>query len=611
MRNRLLSLSLILFAAFLIIGCQKDTLFDDHIIGNPKMEVRTDNIITSGGGNNCEETYDDPTILGPQRLNPYTVENFTIAYNFLHDPDITSLPITHYYLKFTPETWEQASELANSGLDLFEFPLDREIIHMGDFYLESGYSPDDILPLYTVVKVTDSIPDVPHTNLSNLYLGSSDEALVRRALYQKGYNPDDIGFGLDAPIDEGGGGGGGGTLTTGSCDCLVYSDIRRPGGCIQVWDTENEQFEEVRRVKVVFKDNFFDIHSTYTDDNGCFKINHRYFGKANMWVHFASESRVQVRGARSGVTIVYEWLLTLRHHAESLSGPIYNNIQVRYLMWENHGSGAHMYWGACTVGNALHEFYDYSNVEGINSPPSHLDILIGQRSSIGYALLSGQGAVTTAIELGLIGAGYFTFPILPIIGAIAIGAIDLILPDIFVGIDFRNSDQLKQIAYHEIAHSSHYTQVGPGFWENLVWAEIWANGHGNSSSTNASLIALCESWAEHIGIDFAGQSYPVNNSDPIWASWITRSERVKNESLNHIPIGLYHDLIDDNVDVSNSCDYNGNCGPINDHASGFSNQQLFDFLTADIESPAAFINEILIGLPSVQQSQINNLFSSY
>ena len=235
------SLSLCLLIVLLFLGCQKDTLDNSLKIENSKIEARTD-----------EEIYDDPTILGPQRLNPYTVENFTIAYNSLYDPDIASLPTTHYYLKFTPETWEQARVLINSGLDLFEFPLDREVIHMGDFYLEEGYSADDILPLYTVVKVNDHIPEVPYTNLSNLHLGSSDEPLVRRALQLKGYNPDDIGYIIEPPYgDDGGGGGGGGSeLIEGICGCQVFYDMRRPSGCIKVWDTEEEDYKPVRRVKV-------------------------------------------------------------------------------------------------------------------------------------------------------------------------------------------------------------------------------------------------------------------------------------------------------------------------------------------------------------------------
>ena len=309
---------------------------------------------------------------------------------------------------------------------------------------------------------------------------------------------------------------------------------------------------------------------------------------------------------------MYEWAQTLRDHARSLNGPVYNNIQIRYEMWQTNGSGTHMYWGACTVGNAVHEFYDYSSTEGINNPPSHLDILIGQNSEIGYALLSGFDAVSTAIEMGLIGVGYFTNPIVPIIGIIALGILDWILPDIFVGIDFRNSDQLKHNAYHEIAHSSHYTQVGPAFWNDLVWAEILAGGHGNQSSNSAPLIALCESWAEHIGLDYAIRSYPIFNSEPLWGSWISRAELIKNERLNHIPIGFYYDLIDNHVDVFNACDHGiVNCGPIDDHVDGYNNQQLFELLTGNIRSPAEFRDELLIGLPPAQQTFINNLFNGY
>lgn len=73
------------------------------------------------------------------------------------------------------------------------------------------------------------------------------------------------------------------------------------------------------------------------------------------------------------------------------------------------------------------------------------------------------------------------------------------------GVNFPNSDQLKSLAYHEIAHASHYSQVGSGYWVQLVIAELGASAvdvnqpHGNANSPGAGIMAICESWAEYIG----------------------------------------------------------------------------------------------------------------
>lgn len=342
------SLPFVGLALLVIMGCQKESLDQDpnESILNPILTREDQHSFITGMGVD-EDTSTNITTLGPARVNPYTVENFTAAYNELYNPDILSLPITHYYIKFTPTTHEQLDLLAKSDLNIVEFPLDREIINLGDFYVEPGTTRGQILPLYAVVKTTQVIPQVPYNTLSNLHLGSTDETLIRRSLQRKGYDPDVIGYIIE-PEDDGigsGGGSGGNQLTTNSCGCQVYSDIRRAGGCIDVKDVEKIDFLPVRRVKVVVKDNFFDFHSTYTDDSGCWKINKRFFGNAYIWIHFASDSRVQIRGARANFANILEWVLTLRDGLGAIAGPFFNNIDVKYDIWQNQGSSAHLYWG--------------------------------------------------------------------------------------------------------------------------------------------------------------------------------------------------------------------------------------------------------------------------
>ena len=179
---------------------------------------------------------------------------------------------------------------------------------------------------------------------------------------------------------------------------------------------------------------------------------------------------------------------------------------------------------------------------------------------------------------------------------------------------YMDSDRLKRLAYHEIAHAGHYRQVGGReYWDQLVQAEVLAGGHGNENSKDAGRIALCESWAEHIGMSYAHRRYGADNSwTRTYDKWL---EETWNETQHHIPVGLYHDLSDNLNDTISACnmDFSG-CVLIDDQVSGFTNQQMFSCLTSDIVSPIDFINRLIanhLANTTNTEVQVMDLFNQY
>ncbi len=119
-----------------------------------------------------------------------------------------------------------------------------------------------------------------------------------------------------------------------------------------------------------------------------------------------------------------------------------------------------------------------------------------------------------------------------------------------------------------------------------------------SNNTYGS-IALCESWAEHIGRTFTDKTYGLNNTIGIagissYEEWL---EKQRNESDNHhIPIGYYHDLIDgvDLTEVANDfSDLSDSDEIIVDGISGITNQQMFSLLNPNITSIIDFNNALI------------------
>ncbi|MDQ3143167.1 MAG: hypothetical protein M3Q56_13070 [Bacteroidota bacterium] len=628
------SVFLTMLSILLFHSCKKEELTDQK---SSVFTLEGDYpAIVSGNGLYDEDTVFAPTILGNVRTNPYTVQVMTQAWNSLYPSNqVSSLTPTHLYVKFTPATVEDAKLLEQTGEMFYDFPLENEMIQLGDYYPQSGR---DIPEMWAVVCPGFQSPIAAYQVLAQLVIPPYESILTKTAFDLTGNiwstaddpistpelnncTPGSVDYpnclnALNKRYGDGQSGdgdpcyqvnGGGDYLTTNSCGCAVFSDNRKPGGCVKVKDVEKNKFEGVRQVKIIMKDTWFSEDETWTDDLGCWKIDERYHGNAWMWIKFAN-GRCQIRGARSGFNSIYDWIWPVKDYVGRIRrGPPYNNIEVKYDLWSNRGSAAQIHWGAATVNNALHEHHDYSTIEGINVPP-WIDIFIGRNHRYGYAIMNSYLGNSNVIA-NLASGSIFGMPFLG-----APGGLGALFPDVYLGIDYQSSDRQKLLAYHEYTHSSHFTQAGPYFWEILISAEAGANGHGNSGSTHAGVIAIAESWAEHIGLSFTHNTYGLQNTAYWDGSWAGTRERVRNEETNHIPIGLYNDFID-GLNEEWSCNYHsGGCGTVIDWVQGFNNGQMFSLLTSSSTSPSIFKDRFIQTFANGNQTlinQINTLFNSY
>ncbi len=654
-------LLLVFVSLISLIGCQKDDLMTSIKI----IEGESTNI--SNQRNTVTNAYYDDnnnpqlTILGSQRQNPYEVDLLEHAYAQVYGNSVNLGP-SHYYIRFETQTIDELMTLTDSDINLYDFPLDYEVIEMGDYYEDPNIGEDEIPYYYGVVKRLSDIPnDVTYTKLADINLNyNSNETLMRRAFELTGNDYDEY-LGNDSSSgsyrtsgnnnstndrkiptkspqngetgkfpdtgpedddDNGGYGGGANSFyTINDCGCQVYSNPRKPGGCVNVDDTQLG-FQGVRQVKVILKDTWFTEDETWTDDDGCWKINKLYRKNAWMWVKFKN-NKAKYRFARSGVKASWEWAFTVKDYVGRWKSDPYNNIEVNYGMWSTNGTQAHRYWSAATVNNALHEFHDNAQQDGIATPPNKLDVYLGRSGQGGFALmgnyirgniLENPFPLASAIIDGWIDIDFlddiavlrFRRPINEILRA---------FPDVHIDTEFAASDRLKRLAYHEFAHASHFVNVGQGYWLDVVEAETETGGHGDQFSDDADLIAVVESWAEYIGMSYAHRRY-LGNSAFRPSSWEERLDRTWNENPNHIPIGLHHDLVDD-VEPLRSCDQDviTNCtNIIADNVTGFTNAQMFSVLDENTRTIDTYqqnlINNHLGNTPN-NQNQVNALFNSY
>jgi hypothetical protein len=191
------------------------------------------------------------------------------------------------------------------------------------------------------------------------------------------------------------------------------------------------------------------------------------------------------------------------------------------------------------------------------------------------------------------------------------------LGDVNIGGRYTNSDWLKRLAYHELGHASHYAGSSNTYYRSIIAAEVGADGHGDPSVNLAGHIQIAESWAEHMALTMIKQTYPASlstTSHEIGNNWAERHEGIRNESLNHIPIGVYLDLIDGVTLREYVIDENKeNASILRDGVNrGYTNAFFARNLDGSIRSPDDLRNLCLDNLPrSTSRSDVISLFEQY
>lgn len=386
----------------MIQSCEKENL----LIENESQSAKKNVDQRTGEENNqshtfnvtdSSENYTGPTILGDEIINPYSVSKIRQAYSNLYADETTNqIQATDKYLKLSPRSIDEVKELYGSELVIFDYPLHYEVIEEGHYYEE--LAENEMPTLYTVIPVGQALPNVDFEILDEYYFNDSNPLLIAESFSISGHedlieeytgiqlahfqagnfntslpecgdecelvsflddseHPAVLNFYCDCPNDS-----RPPLVFFNECGCPRFYNKRKPAGCINVEDTEFSRpgdpttFLPVRRVKVVGRNFWNNIFTTYADDNGCWKVNEEFSGNIRVQIEFEHE-RAKFRGKRKGFTInPFVLFKTITDHFGSMSGPYYDDIEVNYHLWSEEGEWPHMYWGAATTNNALMNF---------------------------------------------------------------------------------------------------------------------------------------------------------------------------------------------------------------------------------------------------------------
>lgn len=414
-------------------------------------------------GNDADTgVYHDMIVLGRQLEDPYSVENVTRALESLYPTKADRVVVepTDYYVRFLPTGEEQIRELESLGIMLIDHPVDFEIIREGDYYHDPSIKEGDMTWQYAVVRKGFRFPpDIRHEILDKCYLAENDQSgtkagwvdweEVEREAYRL------TGNGEMLPATKG--------------------EDNVPEGRITIIDDFSGHEVGVSGVRVSCH-SFVKFSHAFTDKDGYYKM-----GRS-----FPSEVRYRlVFKNRKGFALGFNLLLqpascsALGKTSPSGLSAVVDKDSDRRL------------YTRCVVSNAAYDYYEgcESDKGRIRTPPANLRIWLFQNMRGSSAAMMQQGTVVDGSKIGAFLGDYSSL-------------LEMFLPDITLGLkDVDSYAAIYSATQHELAHASHFMQVGVDYWKNYIdfiltsYVKSGFVAYGVGTEKNHGYCEIGEMWA--------------------------------------------------------------------------------------------------------------------
>jgi len=455
-------ISLLFVAAAIALACDPDRIQADFSEGNDDMAGH------------------EMIVLGRRLENPYTTENVRDAYESLYPTKSRyEIQTTHLYVRFLPKNEAEFKILKE--LELVDYPVDYEILKDGDYYHDPSLSDEQITWQYSVVDKDFTFPEGIDYEIIDECVLSENSPVVRsspgvdwEALEREAYR------------------------LTGNSDKLVQltkgSSNESPEGRITIVDDKFNAGTPfgLSGVKVV-ANTFVKFVSAYTDRDGNYQMDKSFTAKPRYRIMFQNEE-----GFSIGFNLV---LVPASVSALGKGETTGMDVQIDSL------SDAKLFMRSI-VNNAAYEYYKRCSRDDLNlpQPPEDLRIWLFGGLESSSAVMLHHGAI---LDQGIWKKYLAAFSSL----------IKYFAPDITIGTKNLSSySDIYDNTVHELAHASHFKQVGTGYWGNylkyVIESFVSAGGthYGNGGTQKSGYCEIGEMWAYYIEsklhYDRYGGEYP-------------------------------------------------------------------------------------------------------
>lgn len=408
----------------------------------------------------------DAIVLGGQLENPYTVENVRSAISSLY-PTRASMAVeaTDLYVRFLPVDEQQLALLYDAGVTLVDHPIDYEIVKDGDFYHDPSVGTDEITWQYAVVPAGFEFPDVKYEIIDQCYIADAaktraDDGIDWDAVEREAFRL----TGNEAMLNE---------------EAVTRGGTIQPSGRITIIDADANGGKPFGVAGVRVDCNVFvKFSTTYTDRDGYYTIPKKFSADPRYRLVFKNE-----KGFCIGVN---EILYPASVSTLGKNTPSGVNITV-------DASSERKLFRRCTANNAAYEYLQRCDAAdlGLTLPPSDLRIWMFDNMDSSSAIMLRHGTVLDKEDSNI----YFK---------IASYIVSFFGPDITIG--SMNSDSYAKIyalVVHEMAHTSHFQQVGKDYWDKYIISVISStlsgkDAYGDGNQQYAGYCCVGEMWAYYL-----------------------------------------------------------------------------------------------------------------
>lgn len=440
----------LLFLYAMLAACSKDA-----VTGNDAVRTGPEETMSHG-----------MIVLGDRLENPYTTENMQEAYMALYPTKSRSdVKTSHLYVRFLPADEEEFDILTDSGLDLVDYPVDYEILVDGDYYHDPSVGEDSYTWQYAVVPADYEFPDVRYEILDECHITETDP--VSRSADGIDWEAVEMeAFRLT---------GNGDMLQPQTKGSKVY-----PSGRITIVDDQANGGKPFGLAGVRVRCNtFVKFSNTYTDRDGYYTMPRKFSANLKYRLVFKNE-----KGFAIGFNLILQPASASalgKGPAEGLSATITKDSD-RTLFLRS------------VVNNAAYDYISRCSVDDMNLtlPPDDLRIwLLSGMDASSAVLIHHKVGVSHSLVAGFL--GYFA------------SLISFFAPDVTIGTsDMQTYGDVYRAVCHELAHCSHFAQVGTDYWNRYVeyilrsYLKSGGSAYGDGSGEYAGYCEVGEMWAYYL-----------------------------------------------------------------------------------------------------------------
>lgn len=424
-----------------------------------------------GPSSEGSRTYDDGAVehemivLGKKLDNPYTTGNMQSALASVYPTKSrVEVKTTHLYVRFLPRNQDEFDLLKE--VELTDHPLDYEIIKDGDYYHDPSIGDDAITWQYAVVPHDFVFPDVKYELLDECFITEND------APVRSGDGIDWEAVEREAYRITGNGGMLARTSTKGS--------KVNPSGRITIVDEDVNGGKPFGVAGVRVRCNtFVKFSSAYTDRDGYYTIPKKYSSNLRYRLVFKND-----KGFAIGFNLL---LVPASTSALGKASPEGLNVTVTK-------DSDRKLFTRCVTNNAAYDYITRCSEEDMDIalPPSDLRIWLFPGLEASSAVMLHHGA--------FLKNEYIT-RFLGVFSSI----IAFFAPDITIGTKSVSSyRELYSSVCHEMAHASHFSQVGKSYWDKYILfimkSYLTSGGmtYGTGEEADAGYCEIGEMWAYYL-----------------------------------------------------------------------------------------------------------------